>query len=145
MKREDAAFGIISMCHFHAWFKIFKSDLSSYFSKGEMFSGCYLALIVNRAGGLYGRLLIEGVETWRRSRIFHTDCLSSIMIIRRLLYSKQDQFYLFHYLVCTNWHFANERRRTEFNSAKVCSRLISFSFFFWFLIRLFGSSINEYC
>ena len=35
MKREDAAFGIISIHHFHACFKIFKSDLSSYFFKGR--------------------------------------------------------------------------------------------------------------
>ena len=45
MKREDAAFGIISMCHFHACFKIFKSNLSSYFFKDRR-------LVLGEAGGI---------------------------------------------------------------------------------------------
>ena len=63
----------------------------------------YLALI-NRAGGLYGRILTEVVSTDRmqwglytrpRSRFSHTDRLSSVNKIF-IIWQKQEQFNLFN-------------------------------------------------
>ena len=65
-------------------------------------NSCYLALI-NRAGGLYGRILTEVVSTDRtqwglytqpRSRFFHTDRLSSVNKMF-IIWQKQEQFNLF--------------------------------------------------
>ena len=64
--------------------------------KGNKFDMSYLALI-NRAGGLYGRILTEvastertqrGLYTRPRSRFSHTDRFSSVQLIRCLLYGK---------------------------------------------------------
>ena len=93
----------------------------------------YLALI-NRAGGLYGRILTEVVSTDRtqwglytrpRSRFSHTDRLSSVNKMF-IIWQTQEQFNLFHELVSTNWHFACERQWAELNSFKVCSSSLLF-------------------
>ena len=89
--------------------------------------GLYLALI-NRAGGLSGRILTEVVSTDRtqwglytrpRSRFSHTDRLSSVNKMF-IIWQKQEQFNSFQVtgLYC---HFGCERRWAEFDSSKVCS------------------------
>ena len=99
----------------------------------------YLALI-NRAGGLYGRILTEVVSTDRtqwglytrpRSRFSHTDRLSSVNKMF-IIWQTQEQFNLFHVIdvFATNWHFAcvPRLRWAEFKSAKVCSSTLLFFF-----------------
>ena len=99
----------------------------------------YLALI-NRTGGLYGRILTKVVSTDRtqwglytrpRSRFSHTDRLSSVNKMF-IIWRKQEQFTLFN--------FACEGIWTEFNSSKVCS-----SSLFFFSHQLFGTYRNTYC
>ena len=93
----------------------------------------YLALI-NRAGGLYGRVLTEVVSTDRtqwglylrpRSRFSYKDRLSSVNKMF-IIWQRQEQF-------CTNWHFNCEWRWAEFNSSKVCSSSLLFFLLISFL------------
>ena len=103
----------------------------------EFYEWCYLALI-NRAGGLYGRVLNEVVSTDRtqwglRTRDKGKDCpiqTDLAGLIRCLLHGKnKNNLIRFMCLVCTNWHSACERRWAELNSSRVQS-----SFLLYFLI-----------
>ena len=107
----------------------------------------YLALI-NRAGGLYGRILTEVVSTDRtqwglytrpRSRFSHTDRLSSVNKMF-IIWQKQEQFTVIRLmqLVCTDWRFAWERRWAEFNSFEVYPS----SFLFFLISFLALTEVN---
>ena len=106
----------------------------------------FLALI-NRAGGLYGRILTEVLSTDRTQwGLYHDRGQDSPIqtdlarLIRCLLYGKnKSNLTRFKQLVCTNCHFACERRRAEFDSSKVCS---ASSLFFFLISCLALTEIN---
>ena len=59
---------------------------------------------------------------------------TDLVMIRCLLYGKnKNNLIRLMLLVCTNWHFARERRWAEINSSKVCSSSLLFFFLISFL------------
>ena len=108
----------------------------------------YLALI-NRPGGLYGRILTEVVSTDRtqwglytrpRSRFSHTDWLSLVNKMFIIWQARTIWFVWYNWFVITDMWLANS------NDLNLI--LLKFArplYFFFFLIRLFGTSVNKYC
>ena len=99
----------------------------------------YLALI-NRAGGLYGRMLTEVVSAdrtqWGLAHDWGQDSpiqTNLAQLIRCLLYGKDKNNWIhLMWLVCTDWCFAWERHLAKFNSSEVyASSLLFFSSAFW--------------
>ena len=133
---------------FHMWRTLYANligRIAFFTSENIAHIEFYLLALINRARGLYGRILTEVVSTDRkqwglytrpRSRFSHTDRFSSVNKMF-IIWRKQEEFNSFNVtgLCELRW-----RRWAEYNSSKVFS-----SSFLVFSHQLFGTYRNKYC
>ena len=128
------------------WFRLWYSNLISI--------SFYLGLI-NRAGGLYGRILTEvastdrtqwGLYTRPRSRFSHTDRLSSVNEMF-IIWQRQEQFNSFNVTGLYQLAFCFWTATSRISFFQIL--LVLFTFFqfssAFFSHQLFATDRNKYC